>query len=194
MNFENGAEFDPGFIKHLQAFVPSVRTIYANINGFKNFNRKKMHFKMFYPKLEKLLTNYLGFYLGCMLWAVYIKTLDNKPILNNLCKGSEYIEDETLEEVNFITAFVEQFKKDVKYYLGQNFSLDSVSLNILDAYRVFLKENKGFSALNTTADLVIPEAFKKPSQKDLNIIIAKIRDVVETGKFAEFYPLAGLIL
>ena len=137
IDIKDGVQFDPGFIQHISAFEPNIEYVYNTLSTCRNFNQKKMQFKMFYPKIQSLLKNYLGFYLGCILWAVYIKNLDEKPILNNLCFGGEYSENDTLEEIDFIKKYIEQLKKDVKYYTGQNFSIDSQSLNILDAYRNF---------------------------------------------------------
>ena len=105
---KDGAQFDPGFVQHITAFVPNIEYIYAGLDRFKNFNQKKAQFRMYYPKIQSLLKNYLGFYLGCILWAVYIKNLDNKPILNNLCYGGEYSEKDTLSEVEFIEEYIEQ--------------------------------------------------------------------------------------
>ena len=84
MNFDNGAQFDPGFVQHISAFVPNIEYVYAGLNRLKNFTLKKNQFKMYYPKIQSLLKNYLGFYLGCILWAAYISQLDEKPILNNI--------------------------------------------------------------------------------------------------------------
>ena len=114
MNFDNGAQFDPGFVQHMSAFVPNIEYVYAGLDRVKNFTQKKNQFKMYYPKIQTLLKNYLGFYLGCILWATYISQLDEKPILNNLCFGGEYSEKETLSEVEFIKDYIEQLKKDVK--------------------------------------------------------------------------------
>ena len=149
---------------------------------------------MFYPKILSLLENYLGFYLGCILWAMCIKKFDNKEILNNICYGGEYTEDETLSEVDFITNYIEQLKKDVKYYTGQNFSIDTASTNILDAYRVFLKENKGFVEAKTTNDIVIPKSFKALSEKDSQEVLKKIEEVIESGRLKDLYPLAEKVL
>ena len=66
---KNGVQFDPGFIQHMSAFEPNIEYVYNNLNSFKNFNQKKLQFKMFYPKIQSLLKNYIGFYLGCILWA-----------------------------------------------------------------------------------------------------------------------------
>ncbi len=194
IDIKDGVQFDPGFIQHISAFEPNIEYVYNTLGSCRNFNQKKMQFKMFYPKIQSLLKNYLGFYLGCILWAVYIKNLDEKPVLNNLCFGGEYSEKDTLEEVDFIEKYIEQLKKDVKYYTGQNFSIDAESLNILSAYREFLKENKGFVETKTTTDIKLPKGFKTPSEKDLREILDGIEMVIENGKLYELFPLAQKVL
>lgn len=194
MNFDNGAQFDPGFVQHMSAFVPNIEYIYAGLNRLKNFTLKKNQFKMYYPKIQSLLKNYLGFYLGCILWAAYISQLDEKPILNNLCFGGEYSEKETLSEVDFILDYIEQLKKDVKYYTGQDFTIDENSINILNAYREFLIVNKGFVETKTTKDIKLPTNLKTPSDKDLEEILSGIEKVIDNGKLYELFPLAEKVL
>lgn len=194
MNFDNGAQFDPGFVQHMSAFVPNIEYIYAGLNRLKNFTLKKNQFKMYYPKIQSLLKNYLGFYLGCILWAAYISQLDEKPILNNLCFGGEYSEKETLSEVDFIMDYIEQLKKDVKYYTGQDFTIDENSINILNAYREFLIVNKGFVETKTTKDIKLPTNLKTPSDKDLEEILSGIEKVIDNGKLYELFPLAQKVL
>lgn len=194
MNFDNGAQFDPGFVQHMSAFVPNIEYIYAGLNRLKNFTLKKNQFKMYYPKIQSLLKNYLGFYLGCILWAAYISQLDEKPILNNLCFGGEYSEKETLSEVDFILDYIEQLKKDVKYYTGQDFTIDENSINILNAYREFLIANKGFVETKTTKDIKLPANLKTPSDKDLEEILSGIEKVIDSGKLYELFPLAQKVL
>lgn len=194
MNFDNGAQFDPGFVQHMSAFVPNIEYIYAGLNRLKNFTLKKNQFKMYYPKIQSLLKNYLGFYLGCILWAAYISQLDEKPILNNLCFGGEYSEKETLSEVDFIKDYIEQLKKDVKYYTGQDFTIDENSINILNAYREFLIANKGFVETKTTKDIKLPANLKTPSDKDLEEILSGIEKVIDNGKLYELFPLAQKVL
>ncbi len=194
MNFDNGAQFDPGFVQHMSAFVPNIEYVYAGLNRLKNFTLKKNQFKMYYPKIQSLLKNYLGFYLGCILWASYISQLDEKPILNNLCFGGEYSEKETLSEVDFIMDYIEQLKKDVKYYTGQDFTIDENSINILNAYREFLIANKGFVETKTTKDIKLPTNLKTPSEKDLEEILSGIEKVIDNGKLYELFPLAEKVL
>lgn len=185
-------QFDPGFIQHMSAFIPNIEYVYNTLGACRDFNRKKQQFRMYYPKIQSLLKNYLGFYLGCILWAVYIKQFDNATILNNLCYGGEYDEKESLAEVDFIIDYVEQLKKDVKYYTGQNFPIVSTSMSILEAYRAFLKANEGFVKTQTTNDIKIPDSFKTPS--DLEEIHKEIEKVVENGKLYELFPLAEKVL
>lgn len=185
-------QFDPGFIPHISAFIPNIEYVYDSLSQCSNFNQKKMQFKMFYPKIQSLLKNYIGFYLGCILWAVYIKQYDNAAILNNLCFGGEYDEQTSLGEVDFIIEYIEQLKKDVKYYTGQNFSFDTTSMSILEAYKEFLKVNEGFVKTQTTNDVKIPASLKVPT--DLEEIGKEIEKVVENGKLYELFPLAGKIL
>ena len=194
MNFDNGAQFDPGFVQHISAFVPNIEYVYAGLNRLKNFTLKKNQFKMYYPKIQTLLKNYLGFYLGCILWAAYISQLDEKPILNNLCFGGEYSEKETLSEVDFIKDYIEQLKKDVKYYTGQDFTINENSINILNAYREFLIANKGFVETKTTKDIKLPTNLKTPSEKDLEEILSGIEKVIDNGKLYELFPLAEKVL
>lgn len=194
MNFDNGAQFDPGFVQHISAFVPNIEYVYAGLNRLKNFTLKKNQFKMYYPKIQTLLKNYLGFYLGCILWAAYISQLDEKPILNNLCFGGEYSEKETLSEVDFIKDYIEQLKKDVKYYTGQDFTINENSINILNAYREFLIANKGFVETKTTKDIKLPANLKTPSEKDLEEILSGIEKVIDNGKLYELFPLAEKVL
>lgn len=190
----DNVQFDPGFIQHMSAFEPNIEYVYSSLNSCRNFNQKKMQFKMFYPKIQSLLKNYLGFYLGCILWAVYIKSLGEKPITGNLCYGGEFSENETLEEVDFIKAYIEQLKKDAKYYLNQDFSIDEESLKVLDVYREFLKVNEGFVKVQTTTDVKLPESLKTPSADDLQEILEEIEKVIENGKLHELFTLEEKVL
>lgn len=187
-----GVEFDPGFVKHMSAFVPNIKYAYEAISMTRDFNRRKQQFKMFFPKIQSLIKNYLGFYSGCILWAMYIKQFEREPVLNNLCFGGEYNERETLSEVDFMLQYFDQLAKDVKYYMGQNFSMDSQSRNIVEAYREFLKVNEGFVKTKTTADIKIPSSFKTP--KDLEKIHEVIKKVTETGRLYELFEYAQQVL
>ena len=187
MNFDNGVQSDPGFVQHISAIMPNSEYAYGNLNRYKNFGQKKAQFKMLYPKLTGLINNYIGFYAGCILWAAAIKTLKNKPIIGNYICGAEYNEEETLQEVNFLIEYLNYLPKDIKYYLGQNYTPDGTDLKILDAYKEFLKANKGFTGVKTTDDLVLPDCIKAPD--DVKNLFDKIEEVTESGKLFELKEL-----
>lgn len=170
--------FDPGFIGHLSAFVPNVRLMYDTLAQYRNFNQKKLQFRMYYPKIQALIKNYVSFYLGCMLWASYIKNFNGANITNNLCFGGEYNETETLEEVNFIKEYIEQLKKDTKYYIGQEFKPDERYVKILEVYGEFLKLNEGFVKTQKTDDIKLPDSLKP--LENIDKIKAKIDESIET--------------
>lgn len=194
MEFGNGVQFDPGFAAHISAIVPNIEYIYGNINRYKNFGQKKQFFKMHYANIEKLLNNYIAFYLGCMLWADAIKTLPDKTILNNFCCGSEYNEDETLYEVIFTTEYAKQFEKDMKYYAVKDYKVDDYKFDILNAYKEFLKANEGFTKLEKTDDIKLPDCLKVLSDADAQTVIEKIENVLEKEDLTDLYELKDMIL
>lgn len=187
-DFTDGVQFDPGFIRHLNAFVPSIEYIYSDLNSFKKFNQKKLRFKMYYHKLHNLIDTYIGFYLGCILWAACVKDMD-KPLLNNLCHGGEFDEKETTAEVRFVREYLEQFKKDTKYYMGQDYIIDELQTKILDEYEDFLNINKGFINTQKSSEIELNKGVKSLSEAEKEIITDKIAEVIESGDFKELYPL-----
>ncbi|MFI3301415.1 MAG: hypothetical protein R3Y28_08375 [Candidatus Gastranaerophilales bacterium] len=194
MDFKDGALFDPGFIQHMHAFVPTIENVYGTLDRYKNFSQKKMQFKMYYPNIQKLIKNYMGFYVGCLLWAVYIKKFDDKPIINNLCYGAEYLEEEALYEITFFEAYLKQLAKDAKYYLAQVYEVDAKTIGLIELYKEFMIENKGFSATLNTSDLVLPKSIKTPNSLGYESILKKIEEVILTGKLEELVSLTDLII
>ncbi|MBP3923891.1 hypothetical protein J6E39_01450 [bacterium] len=186
-------KFDPGFIQHMTALIPTLENIYATLNKFKNFAMKRNQFKLYYPRLRKLVDMYTGFYLGCMLWAVALKREENKQIIGNLCYGGTF-DDDTLFEVNCLIQYVEQLEKDAKYYLNENYKVQDFELDIMNKYKTFLTENEGFVKCQNTDDIKIPDVLKTPSDEEIDIIIEKVKNVVETGDFTQFYEIKDLIL
>ena len=68
-------KFDPGYAQHTTILSISLEYIYSSINSYKNFGQKKAKFKMLYPQILRMVDNNVGFCLGSLLWAVYIKSL-----------------------------------------------------------------------------------------------------------------------
>lgn len=194
MEFENGVQFDPGFTAYISAIVPNINYIYGNINRYKNFGQKKNFFKMHCQKIEELLNTYIAFYLGCMLWADAVKTIKDKPILNNFICGAEYNEEETLYEVIFTTEYAKQFIKDMKYYAGKDIKIEDYKFDILNAYKEFLKVNKGFTKLSKTDDIVLPDCIKELSETDAKTVIDNIEKILDKGDLTELYSMREMIL
>ena len=169
-----GLEFDPGFAPYILAFEGTVEYLYMDINRFKNLSQKKMKFRQYYKKILEVFYNNLGFYAGCLLWASYIKTQPEQPILNNHCLGGEYKEDD--REVDFMIRFTELFSKDMKYFLGEEFKFDTKTTKLLEAYKEFLKINKGFVESRLNTDILLPMEIKN-AEKNKEII----DKILETG-------------
>lgn len=185
--------FDPGFAQHTTILSMNTEYIYAGINQFKNFGQKKMKFKMLYPQIIKMVDNNIGFCLGCLLWAVYIKPHDNAEIEGNPCLGDTYNEEESVAEVDFSIEYLTQLKKDAKYYLGITYEINPVYIEILELYKKFLVLNKNFINTKTTNDLKLPEEIKIPSDENLEKIYNKIHEVIISGNLIDLLNEFDLI-
>ncbi len=182
----NKVLFDPGFAKHTTILSISSEYLYDSINKIKNFNQKKIKFKMVYPQILKMADNNVGFCLGCILWAIYIKNTENNALIEgNPCFGDTYNESETVEEIDFSIEFFNKIKKDAKYYLGLDYEINPFYIKVLNLYREFLILNKNFVNTKTTADIEIPASLKTPSKQDLTKIYEKIQEVIKSGKLLE---------
>lgn len=190
----NSVLFDPGYAQHTTILSIGVEYLYAQINQFKNLGQRKMKFKMTYPQILKMANNNVGFCLGSLLWAVYIKSLgDNIAIEGNPCLGGTYEEAETVEEADYSINFFTQIKKDAKYYLGQDYQINPQYLKILELYKEFLTLNFSFVNTKTTGDIKLPSGFKIPDEASLEKIHAKIQEVISTGELLEMLPLLDLV-
>lgn len=184
--------FDPGYARHTTILSISAEYIYSSVAQFKNFGQKKMKFKMLYPQLVHMVDNNVGFCLGSLLWAVYIKSLGDVKIDGNPCLGGTYDEAETVEEVDYSITFFDRLKKDAKYYIGEDYEIDSQKLKILELYKEFLILNRGFVSTNTTQDVELPNGFVIPDKSDCEKIHAKIKEVVNSGKLLELTEVFNL--
>lgn len=180
INFDEGIEFDPGFTIHLSLISRDIESFYYNLNAYQ-FAQKKQQFKAYSGKLLRLVERNIGFYAACVLWADIAKNYPEKLILNNICFGGEYDEAENVQEVEFVRNYLEQFKKDMKYYVGQNFEIPEIYSAILDDYEEFLKLNEGFIKVSKAGDLKLP-AGVKAVEHDAELL-AQIEAVIDSGNF-----------
>ena len=178
-------KFDPGFAQHTTILSLSLEYIYNSLSAFKNFGQKKMKFKLNYPNIIKMVDNNAGFCAGCMLWALYIKSLGDLSIEGNPCLGDTFNPDESVEEIDFSINYLEQLRKDAKYYLNENYAINHQYIDILNLYREFLLLNENFVNTKTTSDIKLPASLKTPSVQELERIKNKIDEVIKTGKLVD---------
>lgn len=185
----SGLEFDPGFGPFILAFRGTVEYLYVDINRFKNLSQKKMKFRQYYKKFLEMFSNNLGFYVGCLMWAAYIKSQPEQEILNNPCLGGEYNEEENTSDTDFMIKFLELFPKDMKYFLGMDYKFNEDDVKILKLYREFLVLNKGFVNSKTNKDIVLPENMKQENVEKFKDIIDEVINNEDLSKLIDYKNL-----
>ncbi len=189
----NEALFDPGFTKSLIPLSLDTKYFYDELNMIKNFNIKKSEFRIALPKLAQLTERHIGFYVGCMLWGAYLKTLGSEKIIGNPFLGKEYEEEPALSEINFIFDFVKKLDKDSKYYIGKPYTFDPKKLEILELYKEFIKKNESFVNTDTVDKIVLVGKLETMSKEEILEIEKKIQDVIHTGKLEELLEFCDKI-
>ena len=189
----NEALFDPGFTKSLIPLSLDTKYFYDELNMIKNFNIKKSEFRIALPKLAQLTERHIGFYVGCMLWGAYLKTLGSEKIIGNPFLGKEYEEEPALSEINFIFDFVKKLDKDSKYYIGKPYTFDPKKLEILELYKEFIKKNESFVNIDTVDKIVLVGKLETMSKEEILENKKKIQDVIHTGKLEELLEFCDKI-
>ena len=184
-----GLEFDPGFAPYILAFRGTVEYLYLDINRFKNLSQRKMKFRQYYKKFLELLYNNLGFYIGCLMWAAYIKTQPEQEILDNHCLGGKYNEEENTSETDFMIKFLELLPKDMKYFLGISYNVNQEDLKVLEMYREFLVINKGFVNTKTNTDIKLPRGMKTEGAEKFKDIIEEVLEGKNLSRLCDYKNL-----
>lgn len=187
-------KFDPGWSKHVLVYSGSVEYIYKDITRFKNQGQRSFKFKTYFPKIMQLLKNNVGFYTGCLLWAVYLKTLPNSEITGNHCLNDTFEGTAFDMEADYINLSIDNLTRDYKYYTSKPIEIPSIYKSVMTKYCEFALLNKGFTATKTTDDLLIPEGVKTPSEEDMKEILEGINVAVETGNLEALIEFADKIL
>lgn len=184
-----GLEFDPGFGPYILAFRGTVEYLYTDINRFKNLSQRKIKFRQYYKKFIDIFNNNLGFYIGCLMWAAYIKTQSEQDILNNHCLGQKYDEKANISDTEFMIKFLELFPKDMKYFLGTNYEIDKYDRQILEMYKEFLIINKGFVESKKNTDILLPANIKTEQAENFKKIIDNVINSKDLSKLVEYKEL-----
>lgn len=183
---KKGLEFDPGFAPYILAFQGTIEYLYADINRFKNLSQKKLKFRQYYKKILEVFKNNLGFYVGCLMWASYIKTQPEQEILNNTCLNQEYNENANISETEFMLKFLELFPKDMKYFLGESFEFEPHFKQILEMYKEFLIINKGFVESKVNTDIKLPAVMKTEGAESFKDKIETVLKSEDLSKLLEY--------
>lgn len=171
--------FDPGYAPIALESLGSVGYNYYMFSAISNVKVKKLKFKPLTIKLEYNLKIEIAFYLGCLLWANYIKQFKNAKIEGNKLYKEECKEEDYTGEIDFLKDFLEnKYPRDYKYFLNKPFELDEKYLPILNTYRDFLVINEGFVNCANTDDIKLPKNLKTP--KDLDKINSEIQRAIKS--------------
>ena len=188
--------FDPGYSDCILGVSDNVEFMYsAFVQSSMPLKQKKFQFSILFPKLKKMLSQNVSFYLGCLLWAVYLKSLKNAVFENNPCLDTEFDEKTAYDETNFLIDFInDKFNKDAKYYINATYKKDERYITILKTYNEFLKLNEGFKNVKTTADINLPSNLKVPSTGELKTIKQKIDGAISLKDLTKLFDVYELIL
>ncbi len=186
--------FDPGYSGSVARVSGNIDYLYSAFSSIPSIKQKKFQFSILYPKFLKAVDLNAAFYLGCMLWGVYLKSLKNKKIVNNPCLGTAF-DDECFFEVDFLINFVRDgLNRDAKYYLNKTYTPNPLYLPILGNYKEFLSLNKGFVEVQKTDDILIPTSLKTPTNEDIKEIYNTIYSAVEKDDLTILFNVADKIL
>lgn len=188
--------FDPGYSDCILGVSDNVEFMYsAFVQSSMPLKQKKFQFSILFPKLKKMLSQNASFYLGCLLWAVYLKSLKNAVFENNPCLDTEFDEKTAYDETNFLIDFInDKFNKDAKYYINATYKKDERYITVLKTYNEFLKLNEGFKNVKTTADINLPSNLKVPSTGELKTIKQKIDEAISLKDLTKLFDVYELIL
>lgn len=172
--------FDPGFAFFVYPLEESVSALYQEFASIKNPKTRKFKFQMYHSQLVNLVKNNVAFYLGCIMWAKYLKEnmpdlkIENNPFLNFDLEKENIGQEEFCFEIDFLINYFEKYNKDCKFYLGKDNKLPENWFEIAKKYKEFLLLNNSFIKTELTNDLVLPSdlgnIIKTTNEENKNII------------------------
>lgn len=191
---ENQMLFDPGYSASVARVSGNVEYMYEAFTSISSIKQKRFQFSILYPKFLKAIELNTAFYLGCMLWGVYLKSCPDKEIINNPCLDTEF-NDDCFYEVDFLYNFIKEgLNRDVKYYLNKTYAPNPLYLTILENYREFLSLNNGFINVKKTDDVILQKGLKTPNVDDLKFIYDTIFKAVKEDDLKILFNAADKIL
>lgn len=194
MENERKIPFDPGYAPLVIDSIGQVGYTYYLFSASRDMRVKKINFPNVFRKIENLLKVNIAFYLGCLMWASCIASIDDCELEGNQLLGEETTEEEYTNEINFLIELLETgLNRDCKYYLNKTYSPDERYLPILKTYKDFLILNKGFVACSRTNQIVLPENLKKLAKKETKELEEKINSATKTKNICSLLDYYGYI-
>ncbi len=190
-------KFDPGYSGCILGVSDNTDFIYSAFSASNiPLKQKKFQFSIIFPKIKKMICQNVSFYLGCLLWAVYLKNEEAGSVIeNNPCLGGEFNEDVAFEETDFLLELItKQLDRDAKYYINAHYSADLRHTVVLKTYREFLKLNEGFIKAKTTGDIIIPDNIKTPDKNEIDIIKKTIDEAIKAKELTKLFEVYDFIL
>lgn len=180
MENERKIPFDPGYAPLVIDSIGQVGYTYYLFSASRDMRVKKINFPNVFRKIEHLLKINISFYIGCLMWASCIASLDDYELEGNQLLGEETTEEEYTGEINFLIELLETgLNRDCKYYLNKTYLPDERYLPILKTYKDFLILNKGFVDCFKTNQIVLPENLKKLNEKQIKELKKLIDSAIE---------------
>ena len=157
------ALFDPGFAPLVYSFRESIEAIDMVMRAVKVPNQRKFKFKLLQKQIVSIVENSIAFYLGCLMWAKYLKeVMSENEILNNPFLGinldeKNITQEDFCAEINLLISYFDRYKRDTKFYLGKEFVFNEKWFKIAQCYKEFLVLNDSFVRTKYGFDLILPK-------------------------------------
>ena len=187
------ALFDPGFNPILNHFIP-VYTEFSNLLAStpKQSVKKKLYL-VNAPLVKNSLKSTVGFWKGCILWAVYLKNYFHEPqtIEGNTMQN---IDEEEIQFIhaqnNLIENYFKSYSAEVKKYIGIHAELPEIYKEIFEDYKEFTELNNHFSSTKLTSELKLPEKYDKEySGEELENLFNSIQEIINSKDLSLFINL-----
>ena len=189
------ALFDPGFNPILKHFIP----VYAEfLNVFNSTNKPQNKKKLYLvnaPLLKSSLKSTVGFWKGCMLWALYLKNyfnLNPQPIDGNTMP--ELSEEELgyiARKNELIRNYFDNYSSEVKRYLGVQAQLPEIYRQIFEDYVKFTELNNHFASVKMTNELKLPTSYDKDlSNEETEKLFEAVQSIIDSKDLSAFIELS----
>lgn len=155
--------FDPGFTPLVYSFSENLDAIETFMRNIKLPNQRRFRFQSFQPQIIALTKNSVAFYLGCLMWAKYIKEvhpeaeIENNPFFGVDLNNQPLQEEDFYKEVNLFISYLSKYSKDCKFYLGKEQKFPENWSEIAKTYKDFLELNQSFIKTKYAKDIKLPQ-------------------------------------